>query len=420
MADPDQQDFDEFDTLVDDTADTTDDLSFDRPDNGRKKRQAVFYVILVAFIALVGLSVWFVFLRQPETTTAITPVAENTTPPSGDLPPGVSSEESANAIPPALDPATGQPINQAAAQNGDQGATIVPVDSASVNPEVATPQIASPEVAAVDNAASPSATVSSTGTTVEALPPPIAPTDATTDATAPTGDATLTPVEEPKTDAVNIAPSAPDATAPATDMAALPEPAAIEPVSAPPVTETPASASDVTAPVAAPVASEATNTAIDQRLSQIEEQVKSVSSAAGTSSGASPELAAQLKALTQKLDNLTTQVESLDQRTTNFATELQNRSATSSNDTIQSAPKPVKKAAPKPARKPVAKKASAATSSWELRSAQPGVAWLGKPGSGEMSRFAIGQTAPGLGTIQDVSQEGGRWIVKTSGGTLRQ
>lgn len=416
MADPDQQDFDEFDALVDDNADSGDDLSFDKPDSGRKKRQTVFYIVLLAFIGLVLTSVWFVFLRQPE--TAIQPVQTAET--SGDLPPGVVSAENpasisgdAASVTPAIDPVTGQPVAQDNAQAPGE-ASIVPIDPTSVNPEVATPQIASPEVAAVDNAASPNATVTSTGTTVEALPPPIDPAGTTTADTA-----AITPEVAPVTDPA-VVPAAPEAIAPnadqpAADMAMAPEPKAIEPLTAQETTPPVAQAENI-APVATPMASEATNPAIDQRLAQIEEQVKSIAAAApaGTT-GASPELAEQLKALTEKLDRLTTQVDSLDQRTTNFATELQSRS--SDNDRVAPVA-PVKKAAAKPVHKPAPKRAAVA--SWELRSAQPGVAWLGKPGSGEMTRFSVGQTVPGLGTIQEVNQEGGRWIVKTSNGTLRQ
>ena len=405
MADQDQQDFDEFDTLVDDNLDDGDDLSFDKPETGRKKRQTVFYFVLIAFIALVGVSVWFVFLRQPETNTNLQPViSDNGQAPTSDLPPGVSSAE-APAGDVVIDPVTGQPVAQQAELTPQDGG-IVPVDPSAVTPEVATPQLASPEVAAVDNAAPAEATVTSTGTTVEALPPPIA------TETAPEAVPSETPAPSAASSEAVI-PAAPEGINAPADMAETPAPSAIEPVTAP--------AADIpAAPVAVPTeptlsGAATADPAMEQRLSQIEAQIKSLPTSMPASSGASPELAAQLKALSAKLDNLTNQVESLDQRTTNFATELQNRS-----NAAPSAPAPAKKsAAPKRRAAPVAAKKPVA-SSWELRSAQPGVAWLGKPGSGEMNRFAIGQTAPGLGTIQDVRQEGGRWVVKTTGGTLRQ
>lgn len=412
MVDKDQQDFDEFDTLVDDSVDPVDDFSFDQPDSSRKKRQTVFYLVLIFILVLGASSVWFVFLRQPDTNGSAplpAPVAAN---PEASSDPQLADN---NGLPPGVSPVEPNVDGNAAALS-PENANIVPVDPNSVNPEVATPQIASPEVAAVENTAPANATVTSTGMTVEALPPPAdappAPLQDNAAATPPTDVTTATPELTPTETAEVTPPSETSVPAPVEAPVAapvVPEPTALAPA--------PALVPQEAVP-AAPVAASAE---VTQRLNQIEEQVKSLSSNAGAvvaGGGDTSALAEQIKELNDKLDRLNQQVESLDQRTTTFATELQNRS----NDepkAVHREPKPVAKkaAVKKAAPKPVAKSSG---SSWELRSAQPGVAWLGKPGSGEMSRFAIGQTAPGLGTIQSVTQEGGRWIVKTSGGTLRQ
>lgn len=418
MTDQDQHDFDEFDTLVDDNADSTDDLSFDKPDTGRKKRQAVFYIVLLAFVGLVLASVWFVFLRQPENSGEAQPL------PLAAADQQTGQENAANSdLPPGISPANETaPSPLTPVDNTGETAAAAPIQA----PDMATPQPITPaETTATAHTGS--------GTTVEALPPPVpatgtegaAPTPAPVDMAGNTEPQALSPVvPEPVQ-------QAPDTTTPAPEMTGIAPTAPTAPaaVEAPKVTNALTPATETANP--APVATAATaDPAIQQRLNQIEEQIRTISTAApsGTATTGQPDeaLKAQLKALSDKLDNLATQVDSLDQRTTNFATELQNRgddapSMTTSAPEAKPHSKPVAKKAPtKPRKAPARTAAKSVTASWELRSAQPGVAWLGKPGSGEMSRFAIGQSVPGLGTVQDVSQEAGRWIVKTSGGTLRQ
>ena len=66
---------------------------------------------------------------------------------------------------------------------------------------------------------------------------------------------------------------------------------------------------------------------------------------------------------------------------------------------------------------------SSSTSSrieWTLRSAQPGKAGLSAKNSRDIVFVEIGSTLPGLGTIQSISMEGGRWVVRGSGGIVRQ
>jgi hypothetical protein len=172
--------------------------------------------------------------------------------------------------------------------------------------------------------------------------------------------------------------------------------------------------------------------ASDARVAELEAQVKTLSEAtAAPNTGTDPALAETLQNLSKKLDSMAQQVESLDQRTSNLAMELQNRS--SANDAprakivTRAAPKPVvKKHVTKPrvtkpiVKKPVMAKPNAQNGGWELRSAQPGVAWVGRSGSADMNRYTVGQTIPGVGTIQSVLPENGVWVVRTSGGMIRQ
>ena len=394
MADHDQHDFDDFDNLTEDTPaaelDEDDDVSFGRPDNGRQGRQMIFYAVLAGILILAIGSAWFLFIRQPDgAVTTINAqeqapvVAESQTAPA----PQTSGEAS------ALPPGVVSPQDMASASNNaaaipapTDGATIVPVDPNAVNPEVATPQIASPEVAAVENKAPPTATISSTGTTAEALPPPIA---------APTDQAVAPPV--------------------GTETAALPTP-----VDAPAMATTPAPATETTMPPAETTA-----------VTPVVPSVETPAAVTPTANAADANLAAensslkdQIKELNAKMDQMSQQVSSLEQQNHDLSNAASTKETTketakeTSSDPLEPvAPQPVKK---KTVKKTRAKTTASAGANWELRSAQPGAAWLGKVGKDELVRYSIGQNVPGLGTIQDVTKEGGRWIVKTTGGTLRE
>lgn len=244
----------------------------------------------------------------------------------------------------------------------------------------------------------------------------------------------------------DAAPAATDTTKPA-DAAASATPAttttSAEAMPAP-VTPAPAEtmqAVDATA-TAAIVAAPADSDRVQQLEAQLQAltaQVQSVNEKAAVATtqpadnAQTAQLIEQLKAVTQRLDQVGQQVEALDQRTTTLATELQNseNSKPAATERVVEAPKrdvpkrTVAKAKPRPVKKPVQKAATsypAATGGqrWELRSAQPGIAWLGRAGSGEMNSYSVGQGVPGLGTVQAVTQENGRWIVRTTGGTLRE
>ncbi len=438
MATDNQNDFDEFDNLVEEgqTTDSFDSAPAVKP---KKKSSGILIVFLLALVGVAGGAVWFLFLN-PGAQTMMAPeqTAEMAAPVVADnaLPPGVSPTE----VP--VDP------NAAATPGVDPNAVAAPspVDAAVVDP-------AAP-VAPVDAVEATTPPVD--GMTAEALPPPadaaLMPTPETpvTDPNAPTAttDATspaMPPVEQG-------APVTPEAATGDTNMIAaqLPTPTT-ETAPAEAAVETPvdtATQPAVIAPVEAMPAqgSGQIDAASADRLNKIEQQLQEVSatlsavqSATPTTQSADPAMNAALQALTEKLDALSKQVSDLDARTSTLAADMRNRAPsaepaamiapietntaeTPKQEATPEAIKPVevKQEAPK---KPVVKKAApkpANTSGWELRGAQPGVAWLGRVGSGEMSRYSTGQSVPGLGVIQSVRQESGRWVVKASGGTVRE
>lgn len=84
------------------------------------------------------------------------------------------------------------------------------------------------------------------------------------------------------------------------------------------------------------------------------------------------------------------------------------------------APAP-KKAAPRPAATPSSAAASpAGAGTWELRAAQPGRAWVSRPGSREMQSITPGDTLAGIGQIVRIDYAAGRWTVVGTQGQIRQ
>lgn len=84
-------------------------------------------------------------------------------------------------------------------------------------------------------------------------------------------------------------------------------------------------------------------------------------------------------------------------------------------------PKPAaKKAAKKPAASKPAATTASSSSRWELRAAQPGRAWVSKPGERDMRGIEVGQSLPGIGTITAINYQNGRWTVYGTQGQINQ
>lgn len=87
---------------------------------------------------------------------------------------------------------------------------------------------------------------------------------------------------------------------------------------------------------------------------------------------------------------------------------------------VDEAPKPVVKKAAKPkvAKKPAA--TASANGRWELRAAQPGRAWVSKPGERDMQSVEIGQSLAGIGRVTAILYQNGRWTVQGTSGQINQ
>lgn len=404
MVDQEQQDFEAFDEFArDEEAVLEAESAYSPVDPGRKKRQTVFYISAVLMALIASTAGWFVFMGPstpqdpyapvPLTSQPSSPVESQTSPPAGGvLPPGVITPEEMATTNDEMEPSelADAFITEPAPEPMTEAIEAPPIENSLPEEQMMNEESIMP----VD------------GTMAEALPPP-AP-----ELLTPTDSATM-PQEEFE--------------------------APMEPVMAPeiaqPVPEQMPAAQNSLMPLN-PVETQlvANTAATDARLAQMEQQIQSLTaelsaareamsnmqSTAPPASNNNDALSRQLRDLDNKMDRVTKQVENLDERTTRFAAELQQRA----DEPVKRAEpaKPVAKLAPKPAASTssAAPKAAATVSSWQLRSAQPGVAWLSRSGSDEMGRYAVGQTVPNLGTVQEVTKENGAWVVKTTGGIIRQ
>ncbi len=126
-------------------------------------------------------------------------------------------------------------------------------------------------------------------------------------------------------------------------------------------------------------------------------------------------LSQQMLQVTHRLDQLSEKINAMTQSEKVTKTQKSTAKAvTPAKATAKGEPQkspPIREA--KPAPKPVAKQ-------WVLRSAQPGIAWLSQTNNSEMQRYSVGQAIPGMGVIQSIAQENGKWIVKTTGGDINQ
>ncbi len=57
---------------------------------------------------------------------------------------------------------------------------------------------------------------------------------------------------------------------------------------------------------------------------------------------------------------------------------------------------------------------------WVLRAAQPGKAWVSRPGQRDMQSLVVGDTLSGIGRITDISFTNGRWVVQGTKGRINQ
>jgi outer membrane murein-binding lipoprotein Lpp len=396
MQQDNQDHFDDFENLT--GADHVGDEAFAEPtagdEAGRRKRRNVFYGAVFVILCLGALGGWYIFAGNQQVAAPIPAPKNDITQESVANMQQQATTPTANAVtmsaplPEGVSPAVNAPSNQ----------VVLPVPMPSDMPG-----------AQAESASSASGLVPT-----DAMPSPADP-NATTASALP----------------------APDDAAPAIMQQSQEQ---LSP------TETPVAETSV-APAVVDTQSAERLSAMESQLQTLAAELTAVKAVAPTASNPDPALSGKLQQLTSQFEQMTSQLDALDQRTTTLATEVQNAGnkaaeATPSpekiipkdkviavqeeetlSDEMPKPAEPVKKVAKAPVKKASVKKAASPTvvRSWELRSAQPGIAWLGRPGSGEMARYAVGENVPGLGSVRSVSQDAnGNWVVNTSGGTIKQ
>lgn len=126
--------------------------------------------------------------------------------------------------------------------------------------------------------------------------------------------------------------------------------------------------------------------------------------------------------VSQKLDAILNRLDAMETRIANIEGGEQKKEVVSVQPKEEK-PKPVVKAAPKKVdSKPAVtkKKTSSKSVVWELRAAQPGKAWVSQKGKRDMKPVVVGDSLSGIGRIQGIDLVNGRWVVRGSGGTIKQ
>lgn len=170
--------------------------------------------------------------------------------------------------------------------------------------------------------------------------------------------------------------------------------------------QTPATLPEIVPPVAAPVSTQTDATLqskLDQVINRIDSLEKKISQTPATTN--SGEIAS-LRIAVERLENKVAQLSD--------TPVVRSAPASSYSDDSKVV---VKKSVPK---KKAAPKSSASSAKWELRSARPGEAMVGKAGQAELKTIRVGDSVVGIGQIQSISQSGGQWIVQGTSGSIKQ
>ncbi|PZQ49133.1 MAG: hypothetical protein DI551_00335 [Micavibrio aeruginosavorus] len=160
-----------------------------------------------------------------------------------------------------------------------------------------------------------------------------------------------------------------------------------------------------------------------KRMDQIESDLGAVKQGSGTSTQELEQTVAALRAEIDTLKKRPAQVEKVVEKI------VEKKSAPIA-DAAEADEEPVAKPAPVRKKKVVSKPATATTSStpkqattsgaWELRAAQPGRAWVSKPGVRDMQGVTVGETLAGIGRVTAITYQNGRWAVVGTQGQILQ
>ena len=126
----------------------------------------------------------------------------------------------------------------------------------------------------------------------------------------------------------------------------------------------------------------------------------------------------ELTVLQEKISALETGLENINsQRDTGTTASIQQRQEAAQVQPPKAVPAKPKAKPPAPAISP---KPQAPTDQWVLKAAQPGNALVSAQGSEEIITLRVGDSLPGIGEIQVITQQNGSWAVIGSQGRILQ
>jgi hypothetical protein len=156
-----------------------------------------------------------------------------------------------------------------------------------------------------------------------------------------------------------------------------------------------------------------------QRMGQIESELGNVKSSKETDTKQLEETIEALKAEIAELKNRPAP-EVRDEKPA-ISKQAAKEEAEPAEEPVEEAepPKPAPKKVQKP--RPAPKAATASTNTrWELRAAQPGRAWVSRPGERDMQSVEVGQALGGIGQVTAILYQNGRWTVQGTQGQINQ
>jgi TolA-binding protein len=197
-----------------------------------------------------------------------------------------------------------------------------------------------------------------------------------------------------------------------------------QPVAAPaqpvpePVVSPPAETQKTTEPgfTVAPVMTTHTdnaNPALDARLGQLLDRMNAVE--AKLADVQKQSTAADLQTMQQTLSQISSRLDKLEAQKSTAIVVHPSAAAADAAPAAQPAvsPKVKTRAAARPAGKQAAPR-------WVLKSAQPGQAYVSRPGQADMISVHIGDTLQGIGHVTAIDAAGGRWIIHGTQGSISQ
>lgn len=330
-----------------------------------------------------------------------------------------------------------QPSPIAPAENGEQALTPMPTAANGETPrgpDETPPSSAQPEKAAGGSEQVPVITLDSDDANkLSAVPAPETP------AAAPTGNPSAEDIlkqamanrEQKQTPPVadkSVAADKPsDVPEPEQVADANSESPVVPTTIAPAPSKTPEQVPAVTAPAADPEEVSANKQAVENLEGKIDTLLKrmdQIESDLGTVKESKGEDYQQIQSTVDSLKEEITQIKqrpAASKPVREKTTPKEDIQQEASDETMASVPEEAKPA-PAPAPKKKVKKAAATSVStrWELRAAQPGRAWVSKPGERDMQGIEVGQTLAGIGKVTAISYQNGRWTVYGTQGQINQ